>query len=107
MPDSSGDTDASAHHEPAVNPPNPSTTSEPTNAATARRRWQLIRRGVAVAMVTLLIPTGWSYARALTAPGTDPWTARSVEWLRDHGMDGVAKTLERRWVTSPAPAVGA
>jgi hypothetical protein len=94
MPDSSDDsglspvswpsTGTSASDTPAVDPPPRDT----------RRRGPLIRRGVALVMVALLVPTGWSYVRALTAPGTDPWTARSVEWLRDHGMNGAVNTVE-------------
>jgi hypothetical protein len=57
-------------------------------------------------MVALLVPTVWSYAQALTAPGTDPWPARSVEWLRDHGMNGVVNTVENWWFTKHAPPVG-
>jgi len=57
-------------------------------------------------MVALLVPTGWSYVQALDAPGTDPWTARSVEWLRDHGMNGVVNTVEHWWYTSHTPPVG-
>jgi hypothetical protein len=106
MPDSAGDADASTHHKLTVEPPKDLSTPEHTAPVKARRRWQLIRRGVALAMVALLIPTGWSYARALTAPGTDPWTARSVEWLRDHGMNGVVNTVEHWWFSSHAPPVG-
>lgn len=54
----------------------------------------------------MLIPIGWSYYRALTAPGTDPFAARSVEWLRDHGMSRVVDTVEHWWFTSHPPPVG-
>lgn len=54
----------------------------------------------------VLIPVGWSYLGALSAPGTDPWAARSVEWLRDNGMSGVVDTVEHWWFTENAPPVG-
>ena len=42
-------------------------------------------RAVALAAFLLVFQAGWSYVHALTAPGTDPLSARSVEWVRDHG----------------------
>ena len=107
MPDQPSDLDASPEHDatPATEPSNGS--GRATRRRTARsRHWKLIRRGVAVVMVALLVPTVWSYAQALTAPGTDPWAARSVEWLRDHGMNGVVNTVENWWFTKHAPPVG-
>ena len=59
-----------------------------------------------IALVLVLIPVGWSYSRALLAPGTDPWNARTVEWLRDHGMSGVVDSIEHWWFTTNAPPVG-
>jgi hypothetical protein len=61
---------------------------------------------VAVVLVGLLVPTLWSYYRAVTAPGTDPVSARSVEWLKDHGMTGVVNSVEHWWYTHHAPPVG-
>jgi Phosphodiester glycosidase len=106
MPDSSDDSGLSP-----VSGPSTDTSPSDIHGADppprdARGRGPLIRRGVALVMVALLVPTGWSYIQALTAPGTDPWTARSVEWLRDHGMNGVVNTVEHWWFTSHAPPVG-
>ena len=53
-----------------------------------------------------MVPVGWSYSRALAAPGSDPWTARSVEWLRDNGMSRVVDTVEHWWYTNNPPPVG-
>jgi hypothetical protein len=73
-------------------------------ARTAKARW--IRRGVAIAVVVLLIPVGMSYVHALQRPGTDSLGIRTVEWIRDHGGNGVVNTIERWWYTNNPPAVG-
>ena len=54
----------------------------------------------------LMIGAGWSYAHALTAPGTDPWTVRSVEWISDHGGRGIVNRVEHWWYTNHPPPVG-
>jgi hypothetical protein len=71
-----------------------------------RRRRKWIRRGAALVFFALLVPTVISYYNAVSAPGTDPWTVRSVEWLKDNGMTGVVNTVEHWWYTHNAPAVG-
>jgi hypothetical protein len=53
-----------------------------------------------------MIPVGWSFFRALTAPGTDPLSARSVEWIRDHGGGGIVNSVEHWWYTNHPPPVG-
>jgi hypothetical protein len=73
-------------------------------ARTAKARW--IRRGIAVLVVLLLIPVGVSYVHALRQPGTDSLGIRTVEWIRDHGGNGVVNTIERWWYTNNPPAVG-
>lgn len=59
-----------------------------------------------LASALLLVPPAWSYYGAMTAPGTDPWTARSVEWLRDNGMSGAVDWIEHWWYTHNPPPVG-
>jgi hypothetical protein len=54
----------------------------------------------------LLVPALVSYVKAVTAPGTDPIAARSVEWLRDNGMSGVVDSVEHWWYTHHAPPTG-
>jgi hypothetical protein len=73
-------------------------------ARTARSRW--IRRGIVVVVVVLLIPVAWSYVHALQRPGTDSLGIRTVEWIRDHGGNGVVNTIERWWYTNNPPVVG-
>ena len=56
-----------------------------------------MRRIILAVVVVLMLPVAYSYVQALTGPGTDPWTARSVEWLRDHHFGGVVDWAERTW----------
>jgi hypothetical protein len=79
--------------------------SHERRAAHARRR-RIIRRCVASALVIALVPVAWSYIHALRAPGTDPWTVRSVEWVRDHGGAGIVNRVEHWWYTNHPPPVG-
>jgi hypothetical protein len=65
-----------------------------------------VRRGIAIAVVILLIPVGWSYVHALQRPGTDSTGVRTVEWMRDHGGNGIVNTIERWWYTNNPPPVG-
>jgi hypothetical protein len=73
-------------------------------ARTARARW--VRRGFVVALVVVLVPIAWSYVHALQRPGTDSLGIRTVEWIRDHGGNGIVNTVERWWYTNNPPAVG-
>jgi hypothetical protein len=62
---------------------------------------------IVVGVVLLgLIPVGWSYAHALTAPGTDGLGVRSVEWLRDHGGAGIVSSIEHWWYSHHQPPKG-
>lgn len=80
--------------------------AEAARKAELRRRRKWIRRGVALVFIALLVPTVASYYSAVSAKGTDPWTIRSVEWLKDNGMTGVVNSIEHWWYTHHAPAVG-
>jgi hypothetical protein len=57
-------------------------------------------------MVIALIPVGWSYARAMLAPGSAPLAARSVEWLKQHGGGSLVLWVEREWYSHHPPPVG-
>lgn len=74
----------------------------------ARRspRHRFVLRALALAAFLLVFQAGWSYVHALTAPGTDPWSARSVEWVRDHGGGGIVNRIEHWWYTNHPPPVG-
>jgi len=71
---------------------------------TARARW--IRRGIVLLVVILLIPVGWSYVHALQRPGNESVSIRTVEWIRDHGGNGIVNTIERWWYTNNPPPEG-
>ena len=99
------DTDLRHHRSPARAAQRSASTSAPTAApARAKARW--IRRGIAIAVIVLLIPVVWSYVHALQRPGTDSLGVRSVEWIRDHGGNGIVNTIERWWYTNNPPVVG-
>ena len=57
-------------------------------------------------VVAFVVPVGWSYSRALAAPGTDTVAARSVEWLRDHGFNGAVNRFENFWYSHHPPRRG-
>ncbi len=61
---------------------------------------------MAIVLLVLMIPVGWSYVGALTAPGSAPWTARTVEWISDHGGRGLVVWVERWWYSRHQPPVG-
>jgi hypothetical protein len=69
-----------------------------------RSKW--IRRGVAIAVVILLIPVAVSYVHYIQRPGSDTLSVKTVEWIRDHGGNGVVNTIERWWYTNNPPPVG-
>jgi hypothetical protein len=69
-----------------------------------RARW--IRLGIVLALVVVLIPVAWSYVHALNRPGTDSLGIRTVEWIRDHGGNGIVNTIERWWYTNNPPVEG-
>lgn len=54
-------------------------------------------------IVVLLVPTGWSYAGYLTAPGDAPVSTRSVDWAREHGFAPVVNMGEQWWYTRHKP----
>ncbi len=70
------------------------------------RRRHRVRRAVALALVVVLVPVGWSYAGALTAPGSAPLSARTVEWIKEHGGRGIVLWAERLWYERHQPPVG-
>lgn len=74
-----------------------------------RRARTPLRRGfraLLLALVLLAIPSSYSYATALTAPGSAPWQVRSVEWLGNHGFRWAVLWAERTWYSIHQPPVG-
>ncbi len=71
-----------------------------------RRRYRrAIGRAILVVTV-LLIPAMYSYAIALTGPGSDSAQARSVEWARDHHLGPVIDRFEKWYYAKHQAAVG-
>jgi len=70
------------------------------------RRFVWARRAVLAVVIALLVPVGISYGRALSRPGTDTVGIRTVEWIRDHGGNGIVNTVERWWYTNNPPPAG-
>jgi hypothetical protein len=64
------------------------------------------RRWVALLLLVPLAPVAFSYETALAAPGPDPLSIRSVEWVRDHGGAGIVNGVENWWYTHHPPPVG-
>jgi Phosphodiester glycosidase len=65
------------------------------------------KRWIAVlAVLILLIPTLVSYMDALTGPGNDKLSIRSVEWLRSHHYRWAVNDVENWWYTHHAPKKG-
>jgi hypothetical protein len=70
------------------------------------RRSKWIRRGIAIAVVILLIPVAVSYVDYINRPGSDTLSVKTVEFIRDHGGNGVVNTIERWWYTNNPPPTG-
>ena len=87
-----------------VTPPQP--TRSELAAGTRPKRSPWIWRSIAIVLVIVMIPVGISYLHALQAPGTDSLGIRTVEWVRDHGGNGVVNTIERWWYTNNPPPEG-
>ena len=70
------------------------------------RRRHPIRRAILIVLLIVAIPIGWSYAKALTAPGSAPVAARTIEWVKDHGGAGIVVWAENLWYSWHKPPVG-
>jgi hypothetical protein len=76
----------------------------PKSKRSRRAKW--VRRGIAIAIVLLLIPVGVDYVDYLNKPGSDTMSVRTVEWIRDNGGNGIVNTIERWWYTNNPPPTG-
>jgi hypothetical protein len=90
--------------QPGVQTPGPSDDRGPRHRAPRTRH--RVRRAVLIAIVVLLLPVAWSYGRALTATGSSPLSARTVEWIKSHHGGSLVIAFERLWYTWHQPAVG-
>ena len=112
---------ASSDARPAT-PPAPAPRSAPPEAAApaatrppgrgsarstaTRRRKRWITAGVVAVVLALLVPIGADYVDSLRGPGTDSMSARTVEWMRDHGFGPMVNSIERWWYTNNEPPKG-
>jgi hypothetical protein len=76
----------------------------PKKVRSRRAKWT--RRLIAIAIVILLIPVAVSYVDYINKPGSDTLSVRTVEWIRDHGGNGIVNTVERWWYTNNPPPTG-
>jgi hypothetical protein len=107
----------------APTPPKPSLPSRPRAAGDGSRRRgrqqaelarantrrgsaRRVRRIVTVVLIAVLIPVGWSYYQALTSAGSNTLSVRSVEWIKNNGMNGVVNSIEHWWYSHHQPPVG-
>ncbi len=72
----------------------------------SRRRIRTTRLVVLAVVVALVVPVGISYGKALTRKGTDSLSIRTVDWMRDQGLNGFVNTVERWWYTHNPPVAG-
>jgi hypothetical protein len=70
---------------------------------TRRRRILLI---AAAALVALMVIPGVSYGRALGAPGSAPWSQRTVDWIRSNHGNGLMNAIENWYYTRHQPGTG-
>jgi hypothetical protein len=71
--------------------------------ARLRRRWV---KAVVAAAVAVAVGVGGVMADALSAPGSDPASAKLAEWARDHGLGSVVTALEAWQYAQDQPAIG-
>jgi len=98
-PEASAD-EAHATLELSVTPP--SGPEGPPAGPKRPRRRRYLWRGLIGVFVLLFGYIGITLVPYLTAPGTDPLTARVAEWARDHDMSMIVTWLENETYTPPA-----
>src|SRR5262245_874955 len=86
---------------PAGAPPNEA-VPEPPSPPSRPPRWRW-RRIVAAAVLAGLSWVSVSYVRALTYPGSAPWSDRTVEWIRANGGAGIVNQVEQWYYSHHKP----
>jgi Phosphodiester glycosidase len=93
--------------DPAPSTPAPPEEPMPPKSGGRREpRRHRIRRWVLLISLVALIPVAWSYVNAMRAPGSAPLSARTVEWIKDHGGSGIVVWVEKEWYSHHQPPVG-
>jgi hypothetical protein len=75
---------------------------EDPKKARRRKRRKYVLRSASAATMLIIIYVGFTLTPYLTAPGTDPFSARVAEWARDHHMSMAVTWLENESYTAPA-----
>jgi Phosphodiester glycosidase len=65
-----------------------------------------LRRTALVLVLIALASLTWSVGAALAKPTGDPTSTKLVEWVRDHGGNGLVNRVENWWYTNHPPPVG-
>jgi hypothetical protein len=78
--------DGALSPDPDVPLPEAPDADGPETTGPAPRPRRRRRRTIAAVVLVLALPVLWSYGRALTAPGSDSFTARTAEWMRGHHL---------------------
>jgi hypothetical protein len=71
-----------------------------------RSRFRSSKRFLLALLIVFVGWAGWSYMRALTAPGNDPVGIRTTEWFKDHYFGWAVNDVERFWYTHHQPKKG-
>jgi Phosphodiester glycosidase len=85
-------------------PADPPAHTEGTHRSTGRPH--RVRRWVLIALIVLMTPVAWSYIHAMRAPGSAPLSARTVEWIKEHGGASLVVWVEKEWYLHHPPPVG-
>lgn len=78
--------------------------SNPDVVVAHRRLSRTARWSLAGAALVMVVPVGASYVHALRASGFATSDARTVDWLRTHGMSSVVDRAESWWLWSHLPS---
>src|SRR5437870_10149810 len=67
---------------------------------------QRLRRIAFTAALVALVPVLVSWASTMSQPSNSSIGIRTVEWLRDHGADGLVAQIESTYYSLTAPSKG-
>ncbi len=79
---------------------------KPNSGKHRRSRRRVRMRWVALAVLMLLLPVGYSYGTTMLQPSSLPLRVRSVEWVRDHHGNWLVDEVEHIYYSWKAPARG-
>src|SRR5579864_1491408 len=101
----------SARPRPSAGPPSGglrrrSGRGRPEWSVAPPRRRLTWKRALLVPLAVFLGWVGWSYMRALNAPGNDAVAIRTTEWLKNHHFTWAINDIERYWYEHHQPKKG-